>query len=118
MRIASDVRKRAAAPEFWVRRLFHMANWHDPTRVTALDTSYDSLMNTTRIAITTTDTAYAATHEVDSTGRVIVEINDSAIERLTFAGRDMIRFDLQSAGKLPRDFGNRYAMYPSTRIVK
>jgi len=71
-----------------------------------------------RIAINTTDTQYAAAHETDSAGRVIVTVDDSIVEHVTFAGRDMIRFDLQSVGKLPRDFGNRYAMYPATRIVK
>lgn len=70
-----------------------------------------------RIAITTTDAEYAAMRETDDQGRVIVTIPDAQVERLTFAGRDMIRFDLRLAGNLPKGWANPFTMYPVSRIA-
>jgi hypothetical protein len=73
-----------------------------------------------RIRITTTDNAFAA--EIGSglaeDKSTVITIADDKVERLTFAGRDMIRFDMAAvaSGRLPKDWGNRYTMYPATRI--
>lgn len=69
-----------------------------------------------RIAITTADSTFAAAHETDSVGDVVITVPDSAVEYLTFAGAEMVRFDMAVVGKLPRDWANRYTMYPVSRV--
>ena len=68
----------------------------------------------TRIEIRTEDTAWAAEHSTPGRdGRVVVSAE--AVERVTFAGQDMVRFDLGTA--LPSDWWNRYAMVPASWVV-
>jgi hypothetical protein len=73
----------------------------------------------TQIRITTKDARFAAEHGtgLDAVMDTVIEVAE--IERVTFAGREMIRFDMASVagGRLPRDWANRWTMYPATRIV-
>lgn len=66
------------------------------------------------VEILTSDTAWAVKHGTPGrNGRTAVQI--AAVERLTFAGADMIRFDLGTVAKrLPRDWGNRWTMIPAS----
>jgi hypothetical protein len=74
-----------------------------------------------RIAITTKDEAFATQHGtgLDASGRTVITVPDASIEWLKFAGASMIRFDmaLVAAGRLPRDWANRWTMLPQSRIV-
>jgi hypothetical protein len=73
----------------------------------------------TRVKIRTTDQQWTAKHaERVEDEAAIVAIPTAAIERLTFAKRDMIRFDLRVVGKrLPRDWMNPHTMLPTSYVV-
>lgn len=74
-----------------------------------------------RVTINTKDEAFATQHGtgLDASGRTVITVPDASVERLSFAGADMVRFDmaLVAAGRLPRDWGNRWTMLPQSRIV-
>jgi hypothetical protein len=73
----------------------------------------------TQIKVRTTDQQWIAKHaqRVEDEAAVI-NVADSAIERLTFAGCAMVRFDLRTVGKrIPRDWPNPWAMLPTTYVV-
>jgi len=72
-----------------------------------------------RIKIRTTDTQWTADHAESVTdGIAIVSVPAKSVERLTFANREMIRFDLRVIGKrIPRDWGNAAAMLPASYVV-
>jgi hypothetical protein len=72
-----------------------------------------------QIELRTSDTAWAAAHSTPGRdGRVIVTVPDAATTALTFAGREMIRFDMREiAPELPRDYPNPYTMQPASWIV-
>jgi hypothetical protein len=77
------------------------------------------MTETMRVKIRTTDQQWTAQHaERTEDEAAVVSIPTSAIERLTFAGRDMIRFDLRVVGKrLPRDWMNPHTMLPTSYVV-
>jgi hypothetical protein len=77
-------------------------------------------MSDVRIKIYTTDNAWIAANAVSPSehGTAVIDVPDAAITRLTFAGAKMVRFDMHTvAPKMPRDWGNRYAMVPARHVV-
>lgn len=74
-------------------------------------------MTHTRIEIRTTDTDWAARNATPGrNGRVVISVD--TVERLPFAGVDMVRFDMQTVAKrLPNDWFNRYTMVPASWVV-
>ncbi len=61
----------------------------------------------------------AIAYQVADNGNVTAHVEiGSNVERVTFASRDMIRFDLRSVAKrLPSDWSNANAMIPAAHIV-
>ena len=73
----------------------------------------------TRIRITTTDATFAMRYGngLGDDGGTVIAVDSDSIERVRFAGHDMIRFDMLLVGAMPKDWANRYTMYPATRLV-
>lgn len=71
-----------------------------------------------QVKIRTSDKQWTAEHsERTDDGAAVVTIPGDKVERVTFAGREMVRFDLRIVGKLPADWPNAWAMLPSTYVV-
>lgn len=67
-----------------------------------------------QVEIRTSDAQWAQQHGAPGRDERIVITVDS-VERLTFAGRDMVRFKL--GAKLPSDWPNRWGMVPASWVV-
>lgn len=67
-----------------------------------------------QVEIRTSDATWSQQHGTPGRdGRTVVSV--ASVEPTTFAGRDMVRFDL--GAKLPSDWPNRWAMVPASWIV-
>lgn len=70
-----------------------------------------------QVEIRTSDQQWSQQHGTPGRDeRVVVDVEH--VEPLTFAGRDMVRFDLaQVSATLPSDWLNRWAMVPASWLV-
>lgn len=76
--------------------------------------------HTISLLIRTSDTAWTAAYAKPGPepSTAVVTVPASAAERITFAGADMISFDLgQAAERLPSDWGNQHAAVPLAHHV-
>ncbi|MEV7264689.1 hypothetical protein AB0N38_14165 [Micromonospora aurantiaca] len=67
-----------------------------------------------QLEIRTSDAQWARQHGTPGRDeRTVIKVDK--VEPLTFAGRDMVRFDL--GAKLPSDWPNRWGMVPASWVV-
>lgn len=75
----------------------------------------------TRVKIRTNDRAWAARNNLDfqdegmGDGYGFATLTVPTVEQVTFAGRDMVRFNL--GADLPRDYPNPWVLTPATNVV-
>lgn len=72
------------------------------------------------IMIRTTDAQWSARHGVGTRdGATVITVPAETVQSVTFAGRDMVRFDIRRAvGSIPSDYPNPWMQVPATFIVK
>lgn len=72
-----------------------------------------------QVNIRTTDRNWADTHGTathDEGDALLVTVNAANPEHLTFAGQQMVRFDL--GARIPRDYPTRWVLTPAAHIVR